>query len=297
MSWLKLTEKSLYLMEDGAYLKKIDLRDHNGEQALDIPFDWFRGQGNNVPMVVSITHHATATEPAPKVSTVATSTVSKSTLTVPFSGKGLASRILNYMDSKRYKIFEGHRKYNIVYVEGMNRDGSLNRDADNVFNDIRLVIEVIDGVPRIVGGPWLGSTEPGRHYVINPMNSRGAARIRFGQYSAWQIGIHGRGSSGHEALIQTGGEVTVHRDFDRNGIRTGDKLHSGYFGINQHSGYDNPTNHVGKASAGCLVGRSSREHKQFMSLIKQDSRYLQNKKFIFTSTIVPGDDLAKTFPA
>ena len=41
MSWLKLTEKSLYLIEGGEYLKKVDLRDYNGERALDIPFDCF----------------------------------------------------------------------------------------------------------------------------------------------------------------------------------------------------------------------------------------------------------------
>ncbi|EDX85452.1 hypothetical protein S7335_3153 [Synechococcus sp. PCC 7335] len=286
MSWLKLTEKSLYLMEGGKYLKKVDLRDHNGEQALDIPFDWFKGQGDNVPMVVSITHNATATEPAPKSKAVSPR----------FSGKDLASRILSYMDSKGYTIFEGLRKYNIVYIEGMNPNGSLNSDSDNVFNDIRLVIEMIDGHPKIVGGPWLASTEPGSYYVKYPMNSKGAARIQFSQYTAWQVGIHGN-SEPHEALVQTGGVVTVHRDFDKNGIRTGDKLDTGYFGINQHSGYDNPVSHVGKASAGCLIARSRADHRQFMALIKQDLRYQKDKKFIFTSTIIPGDDLVKQIPA
>ncbi|MEM9092744.1 MAG: hypothetical protein AAGC93_28955 [Cyanobacteria bacterium P01_F01_bin.53] len=290
MSWLKLTEKSLYLMEGGEYLKKIDLRDHNGGQALDIPFDWFKGQGDNVPMVVSIAHNTTATEPAPKSKTVS------STVSPRFAGQDLASRILSYMDSKGYKIFEGLREYNIVYVEGMNPNGSLNSDSDNVFNDIRLVIEIIDGYPKIVGGPWLASTEPGRYYVNNPMNSKGAARIQFSQYTAWQVGIHGN-SEPHEALIQTGGIVSVHRDFDKNGIRTGDKLDTGYFGINQHSGYDNPVRNVGRASAGCLVARSRAEHRQFMALIKQDWRYQRDRQFIFTSTIIPGDDLVKQFPA
>ena len=290
MSWLKLTEKSLYLMEGGEYLKKIDLRDHNSGQALDIPFDWFRGQGDNVPMVVSIAHNATATEPDPKSKTIL------STVSPRFSGKDLASRILSYMNAKGYTIFEGLREYNIVYVEGMNPNGSLNSDSDNAFNDIRLVIEIIDGRPQIVGGPWLASTEPGRYYVKNPMNRKGAARIQFRQYTAWQVGIHGN-SEPHEALIQTGGVVSVHRDFDKNGIRTGDKLDTGYFGINQHSGYDNPVRNVGRASAGCLVARSRAEHRQFMALIKQDWRYQKDKKFIFTSTVIPGDDLVKQYPA
>lgn len=197
------------------------------------------------------------------------------------------------MASKGYQIFEGVREYNIVYVEGMDTDGRLNGDEDNVFNDIRLVIEVIEGLPRIVGGPWVGSTEPGRQMVLRPVNPKGAARIQFGQYTAWKVGTH---NGNHEALIQEGGPVTVHRDFDKNGLRTGDKLDTGYFGINQHNGYDNPTNHVGKASAGCLIGRTRSEHKQFMQIIKQDRRYLQDNAFVFTSTIIPGDDLVKTFP-
>lgn len=285
MSWLKLTEKSLYLMEGAEYLQKVDLREYNGEQALDIPFDWFKGEVDDVPMVVAIAHTETAVEPEPKAPAAPAAL---------FSGRGLASRILNYMSSKGYKIFEGQRQYNIVYVEGMNIDGRTNRDRDNVFNDIRLVIEVKNGVPSIVGGPWLATTEPGRHYVDHPMNKKGAARIKFDQYSAWQVGVH---NGNHEALIQTGGAVTVHRDFDRNGIRTGDRLDTGYFGINQHNGYDNPVTHVGKASAGCLVGRSRAEHRQFMKLIKQDRRYQANKRFIFTSTIIPGDALEKQFPA
>ena len=296
MSWLKLTEKSLYLMEGGEYLKKVDLRDYTGEQALDIPFDWFKGQGGNVPLVVAIAQSTTDIEPQPKPITIApiTSVAPKQPAKPLSSGKDLASRILAYMDSKGYTIFEGVREYNIVYVEGMNPDGTLNSDADNVFNDIRLVIEVINGKPRIVGGPWLATTEPGRHYVKRPMNAKGAARIQFNQYTAWQVGIH---NGNHEGLIQIGGSVTVHRDFDRNCIRTGDKLDTGYFGINQHNGFDNPVSHVGKASAGCLVGRSRAEHKQFMKLIKQDWRYQQDKQFIFTSTVIPGDDLAKQFPA
>ncbi len=284
MAWLKLTEKSLYLMEGGHYLKKTDLREHNGEQALDIPFDWFQEQGDNIPMVVAIAHNATATEPTPHAAPTPSI----------FSGKDLASRILSYMSRKNYTIFEGPKEYNIVYVEGLDIDGKLNNDAANVFNDIRLVIEVIGDQPRIVGGPWLASTEPGNHYVSHPMNPKGAARIQFNQYTAWQVGMH---KGNHEALLQIGGEVTVHRDFDRNGHRTGDKLDTGYFGINQHNGYDNPVEHVGKASAGCLVGRSSRKHKQFMQLIKQDRRYLQDKQFTFTSTVIPGDDLVKQFPA
>lgn len=282
MSWLQLTDKSLYLMDGDKYLKKVNLRDHNGNHALDIPFEWFAE--SNSPMVALINRDTTVLEPLPHAEPAQPR----------FVGKSLANRILQYMDSKGYEIFESPQEYNIIYVEGMNIDSTLNKDTFNQFNDIRLVIEVIAGQPSIVGGPWLATTEPGKHYTVQPMNAKGAARIKFGQYAAWQVGIH---NQQHEALVQLGDKVTVHRDADKNGIRTGDILDAGYFGINQHHGYNNPVKDIGRASAGCLVGRSSHEHEKFMQLIKQDRRYQENKKFVFTTTIIAGDDLVKHFPA
>jgi hypothetical protein len=73
----------------------------------------------------------------------------------------------------------------------------------------------------------------------------------------------------------------VHRDFDRNGIRTGDKLDTGFFGINQHHANDAPRHDIGKWGAGCLVGRTVAAHDKFMNLIMQDRRYKLNKNHIF----------------
>lgn len=206
-------------------------------------------------------------------------------------GNDLASLLVKYMQSKGYQIFQGIRQYNIVYVEGMNADGTLNSDAPNYFNDRRLVIQILDGVPAIIGN-WEATTEPGHHYTQRPMNPAGAARIKFGQYKAWRVGLHG--SDRHEALVQIGGAVTVHRDFNKDYQRTGDKLDTGYFGINQHWGYDLPYNNVSFASAGCLVGRTRDGHRQFMRLIKQDRRYEMNNDYVFYATVIPGTELIKT---
>lgn len=173
----------------------------------------------------------------------------------------------------------------------MNADGSINDDRPNYFNDRRTVLQVVDGVPAIVGN-WEATTEPGSKYTYNPMNPGGAARIKFGQYKAWQVGIHGT-SDRHEALVQTGGEITVHRDFNKDFQRVGDKLDTGYFAVNQHWGYDLPYNNVYFASAGCLVGRTRQGHREFMSLIKQDRRFELNKRYIFYSTVIYGPDLIK----
>jgi peptidoglycan hydrolase-like protein with peptidoglycan-binding domain len=203
-------------------------------------------------------------------------------------GKDFASRIISYMKSNGYEIAKGTREYNIVYVEGIDADGTVNRDAPNYFNDRRFVIQILDRKPKIIGN-WEATTEPGFHYTYKPMNPKGAARIKFGQYKAWRIGRHGT-SEPHEALIQVA-PVTVHRDFNRDMIRTGDRLDTGYFGINQHWGYDLPRNNIYFASAGCLVGRTRQGHREFMELIKQDNRYQLNKRYTFVSTIIPGDGL------
>jgi hypothetical protein len=206
-------------------------------------------------------------------------------------GNDFASRIIKYMQAKNYEIFTGTQEYNIVYVEGINGDGKLNPDQPNSFNDRRLVIQILEGKPKIIGN-WDATTEPGYYYTDNPMNPEGAARIKFGQYKAWQVGIHGT-SEPHEALVQTAAPVTVHRDLNRDMIRTGDRLDTGFFGINQHCGYDMPSNDIYYASAGCLVGRTRQGHRDFMRLIKQDRRYQLNRKYAFVSTIIPGDQLPK----
>lgn len=203
------------------------------------------------------------------------------------------SRIVKYMQTKNYQVFTKPKEYNIVYIEGINEDWTLNDDAPNVFNDRRIVIEIVDGVPKIVNH-WQATTEPGNYYTYNPMNPDGAARIKFGQYKAWAVGLHGNADR-HEALIQVA-PITVHRDFNKDFQRTGDKLDTGIFQVNQHWGYDAPVNDIKNASAGCLVGRRREGHKEFMAIIKQDCRYLANKDYVFYTTVIPADDLLKTFP-
>lgn len=203
-------------------------------------------------------------------------------------GNDLAGKILKYMQQHEYHIFIGKKYFNIIYIEGMNLDGSLNKDRPNEFNDLRLVIEIVDGTPTIVD-KWAATTEPGGHYTYYPMNERGAARINFGQYQAWQVGIHGNAEP-HEALVQTK-IINVSRDFNKDFSRIGDKQESGIIGLNQHWGYDLPLNNVHNSSAGCLVGRSREGHRQFMQIIKQDKRYQANNAYTFTSTILPADQL------
>lgn len=182
---------------------------------------------------------------------------------------------------------------NIVYVEGANEDGKPNGDEFNKFNDRRLVIGIVDGKPTLHLNV-LATTEPGRFYTEHPMNPLGAARIAFGQYKAWRVGIHKAGTpTAHEALVQAG-PITVYRDLNKDGQRTGDKTDVGSgFHVDQHAGFNASPDDIGKASAGCLVGRSTDEHRQFMKLVKTDPRYkLASQGYQYVSTVIAGDDLA-----
>lgn len=210
-------------------------------------------------------------------------------------GSDLAGRIIKYMIAKGYSISQRTGTYNIVYIEGVELDGTENMDEFNSFNDVRMVIQIDAGIPKIVG-QWIATTEPGDFYTSNRMNPDGAARIKFGQYKAWQVGAHVTESvNQNPALIQVE-NVTVHRDANEDGFRTGDKLDTGRFGINQHHADDSPRTNIGRWGAGCLVGQAAAGHKKFMDLIMKDKRYQQNQQYLFETTIIAGDDLNTMFP-
>ncbi|MGQ4649066.1 hypothetical protein [Lyngbya aestuarii] len=211
---------------------------------------------------------------------------------VPTKPKTLAEKVVAYCQKKSYKIDKEPGHKNIIYIEGMNPDGTLNDNALNVWNDLRTVIEFQDGKPEIIGC-WDATTQPGKYYTYTPMNPKGAAMIAFGQYTAWRVGMH---LNKHEALVQCG-TVTVHRDFNRSGTRDAkDSMDTGLFGINQHWGGDNPKSDIGRWSAGCQVGRTKQGHRDFMAMIKSDPRYRANRNFMFTTTIIDGKDLLAQFP-
>ena len=206
-------------------------------------------------------------------------------------GDDLASRIIKYFQLKGFWFARIPGFQTIAYLEGANEDGSPNNDDFNEFNDRRIVITIERERPKLLFNV-LATTEPGRAFTVHPENPKGAARIAFGQFKAWKVGTHKAGRPGaHEALVQVA-PLPVHRDLDKNGIREGDKVDVGIFGINQHSGFDADPKNIGKASAGCLVGRSHSDHKAFMTLVKTDPRFSKaSHDYRFMTTVIAGDDL------
>jgi peptidoglycan hydrolase-like protein with peptidoglycan-binding domain len=198
-------------------------------------------------------------------------------------------RIIAYMQKKNYFICRHPDCKNIVYVEGVDADGTLNPQTPNVFEDLRVVFSIgPDGKPLIQ--PWIATTEPGKPYTMNPMNPKGAARIAFGQYKSWAVGTHvgASGNDPHEALIQCA-PIDIYRDSKRDFKREGPTF-TGIFGINQHWGYDQPKDDVGTASAGCLVGEKRDGHRAFMAVIKSDARFHANNGYKFMTAVIPGHE-------
>lgn len=203
----------------------------------------------------------------------------------------LATNIIAAMRYYNYRVDTAPGQCNIVYVEGMGPNGVANDNAPNKFNDARFVIKFKGDVP-FVAGAWDATTEPGKYWTEHPMNPKGAARIQFGQYTAWQVGHH-HNDPNHEALVQTGGPVTVCRDLNKDYDREGDKTDTGLFGINQHRAYGEPKDDLRRSSAGCLVGWARAGHEQFMALVKTDPRYVADHRFIFTTTILAAADVVE----
>jgi len=212
----------------------------------------------------------------------------------PREGDSLQTRIakcvLRYMRQKGYWIARSPRMRNIVYVEGMNANGSLNADRPNEWNDRRMVIRIAEGgQPEMLVNDQ-ATSEPGKFYTWHPTNPRGVARIAFGQYKAW---VKGRHHGRWPALVQRE-RVKLHRDLNRDSRRNAsDPIDIGKtFGINQHStSPDRVPEFVNSFSAGCLVGRRYAWHLSFLDIVQQDPRYLANEGYLFITTVIAGDDL------
>lgn len=134
---------------------------------------------------------------------------------------------------------------------------------------------------------YQGTTRPGKYYVSvrHRLNKLGAAIMILGPHNQiWQIGTHRK--KWYPCLIQTGGPVTVARDFNINGlIDDNDLRKTGWWGINFHMGWFGQ-NKIGRSSAGCMVIASIPEHKKIMKIIMSDIRYKQNNKFRYNFSLL-----------
>lgn len=205
----------------------------------------------------------------------------------------LAYKLVAYMQSRGYAIARDPYTINIIYLEGSDFDGTPNPDRPDEWNDRRIVL-VFDkaGTPTIVHN-CQATTEPGLSATmsVSARKRGGCARIAIGQHTAWRLGWHKKPE--HTALVQVM-PLPVHRDYNRDSKRTGDRVDVGLFGINQHGTRPNirPTQ-VGTWSEGCLVARYWTDHLRFIEWCQMDARYVADPLFIFSATVIDGDDFGR----
>jgi hypothetical protein len=161
-----------------------------------------------------------------------------------------------------YKWFEGEDF-------DLNLFGIRHPDMGNVFNDLLCCAYKMNGEWKL--HLWRGTTDPGRYYLQNPMNSNGTAILVPGQYSGmWELGKH-RGK--YKALTQRG-ECVVWRDVDKDTLLDFSlaKKQPGKFGINWHKA-GKSSQQVDKWSAGCQVHGDEASFDKSIWLAEQQQKY------------------------
>jgi hypothetical protein len=194
--------------------------------------------------------------------------------------------IKSYFAAKDYKFFDTPDKRLNLNIIGVRRDNQ----GSNTFDDFLLVMYREEEL--MVSHRWQVTTDPGKYWLMNPMNPKGTAVLVPEQYrGTWQLGKH---QGKYEALVQRK-PVKVYRDNNRDDIINYNNITTlvdeGYFGINVHR--SNPYDQsyvVNKWSAGCQVFKKVDDFNAFMDLCRDSAKVYGPK---FTYTLIEEKDLRK----
>jgi hypothetical protein len=194
--------------------------------------------------------------------------------------------ITSYFTAKDYKFFDTPDKKLNINIIGVRRDNQ----GTNTFDDFLLVMYREEEL--MITDRHQITTDPGKYWLLNPMNPKGTAILVPGQYrSTWKLGKH---QAKYEALVQAK-PVKVYRDnnkdeiIDYNTLRL--SLDQGYFGINIHR--SNPYDQsyvINKWSAGCQVFKKVEDYNSFIDVCKESAKIYGNS---FTYTLIEEKDLRK----
>jgi len=189
--------------------------------------------------------------------------------------------IMNIFDRKGYNFFDGNKPFNI------NIFGVRMKTDTNEFDDY-LGVAFRDGDGEKVVHVWPATTDPGKHWLENPLNTKGTAIVVPGQYSGlWKIGKH----QGKYVALRQKGNVKVYRDNDKDSEHDLDPstIQEGkYFGINCHR--SNPKSEsymVNKWSAGCQVFKRVDDFNTLMKIANISAGKYGNS---FTYTLLEESD-------
>lgn len=198
----------------------------------------------------------------------------------------LVKNVVEECDRQGFWLSRGTDAPNIIYIEGLNKNGTVNSNLINEWNDLRTLLVIEFNGSAYFTDIWECTINSGLPYTQNPLNPSGAANIVIPQQSyAWSVGRHITKSANQSALVQVK-PVAVARDRNKDGRREGDRIEDyEVIGLNQHYGTGSKVDYW---SAGCLVVKGENVHSIFMSKIKNDRRYLVNNNYIFSTIALNG---------
>jgi len=181
--------------------------------------------------------------------------------------------IINQSKKLGYTIYNQPYKLNIVGIRSANK-------TDQTKFDDRIAYFTYDNNGTLIGRIVPATTDPSATYLEQPLNIKGTAILKSGEYKdAYKIGLH-RGK--YEAVVQNK-PVEVIRDNDRNAIiNYFGKTDKGMFGINIHRASLGKNNEllIDKDSAGCQVLQSVKDFNDFMTMANK-SKELHGNVFSY----------------
>lgn len=190
--------------------------------------------------------------------------------------------IVKALNKKGYVVFENDKKpfnLNIIGVRNSN-------PKPDVFNDLLFVFWKYQGRWSVIQMDC--TTESGLHWLKYPLNKKGTAILKEGQWKGmWSIGLH----QGKYKALKQAKPVTVIRDFDKDGEFDYDSgvEDTGLFGINCHrANAKRESIVVGKWSAGCQVVQNPHEFDLLVSLCEEAAEVHGNS---FTYTLINQNDI------
>lgn len=187
--------------------------------------------------------------------------------------------IVAVMKNKDCRVFDSPSGHDLNLF-GIRNSGS----RANSFDDWIGAFYWFDGVWNMFAFP--GTTDPGTFYREKPLNVKGTAITKPGQYRrAYKVGRH----KGYKALQQIG-PITVYRDNNKDVEldTTGNVEDTGLHAVNIHrASRVRASTQVDKWSAGCQVFQDPDHFDFFMTLCDRGAAKFGNK---FTYTLLESDE-------
>lgn len=191
----------------------------------------------------------------------------------------MIKKVKQLAKDKGYVIYDEPYRLNIWGFRANTEKPNSFDDELHVFTNVAKT-----GKPNWAYLVFKITTDPGTYWLKNPMNPKGTAILKAGQYrDVYQIAKH-RGK--YYALCQRNGKVTVIRDYNRNAVLdfNNGREETGMFGINLHRARKlGETYTIDIFSAGCQVFKNANDFNFFMKMCEVHRKLYGNK---FTYTLI-----------